>query len=200
MTKTNLESFRLHLESQNLSRTTVYTYVRCVRRFLDFIGNQRIDRVSEQQVKEFFARYKKLKQKTGVQAASVISQYVKFATAGLPVVVEHMGAAMPPARAKPSKKEMVLRRYWIASKRLHEKEAANDLIAKLARKVSDHYLYFQSRLRGGDEDLDEVGRLADECRELIESNLALFMALSASGRNVHPKINERMRRWIQQST
>ena len=33
-----------------------------------------------------------------------------------------------------------------------------------------------------------------ECRELIESNLQLFMGLSAGGRNIHSKIDERVNR------
>jgi hypothetical protein len=169
-------------------------YVRHVRRFLDFIGDQRIDRVSEEQMRAYFARYKNQKRKTREQAASIISQYVKFATAGLPVVIDGRGAAMPPGPAPTNKKDIALRKGWGIEKLVHESEAKDDLIAKLARKVSDHYLYFQTRLRGGDENLDEVGRLADECRELIESNLALFIALSAGGRNVHPKIDERTRR------
>lgn len=189
----NLESFRRHLE-QHHTRTTVVNYMHHVRGFLDFIGNQRIDRVSEEQMRAYFARYKNQKRHTRSHAVAVISQYVKFATAGLPVVIDGRGAAMPPAPATPSKRDLALRKRWDVEKLVHESEAKDDLLAKFARKVSDHYLYFQTRLRGGDENLDEVGRLADECRELIESNLALFMALSASGRNVHPKIDERIRR------
>jgi len=68
------------------------------------------------------------------------------------------------------------------------------LIAKLARKLIDHYLYFQGRIKGEPENLDDVVRFADECRELIESNLPLFMGLSAQGRNVHSKIDERVQK------
>jgi len=56
-------------------------------------------------------------------------------------------------------------------------------------------LYFQSRQRATTpENLDEIDRLADECRDLIERHLALFMGLSVGGRNVHPKIDERAQR------
>ena len=47
---------------------------------------------------------------------------------------------------------------------------------------------------GGQADLDEVARFADEAREIIESHLPLFMGLSAAGLNVHPRIDERMQR------
>jgi hypothetical protein len=49
-------------------------------------------------------------------------------------------------------------------------------------------------MKGEPENLDDVYRFADECKELIESNLALFMKLSAQGRNVHSAIDERVQR------
>ena len=99
---------------------------------------------------------------------------------------------MPPAPS--SRKELALRRQWSVDKLIEQKEAADDLTAKLARKVIDHYLFFQSRMRGEPENLDDICRFADECRELIESNLPLFMGLSAQGRNVHSKIDERVQK------
>jgi hypothetical protein len=77
---------------------------------------------------------------------------------------------------------------------LDQKETDDDLIAKLAGRIAEHYLYFQSRQRGQPENLDDLDRLADECRDLIERHLPLFMSLSAGGRNVHPKIDERVNR------
>lgn len=92
----------------------------------------------------------------------------------------------------PNKKEIELRRTWTIDKLVQEKAKSDDTIAQLARKVVDHYLYFQGRLRGEPEDLNDVSRFADECRDLIERNLPLFMSLSAGGRNVHSKIDERV--------
>ena len=75
-----------------------------------------------------------------------------------------------------------------------QKESDDDLIAKLARKVIDHYLFFQTLLKTDDIDLDTVSRFADECRDLVETNLPLFMSLSAQGRNIHSAIDERVQR------
>ena len=88
--------------------------------------------------------------------------------------------------------ELALRQRWSLDKLIDQKGKDDDLIAKLARKVIDHYLYFQARLKGGPENLDDLCRFADECRELIESNLPLFMSLSAQGRNIHSVIDERV--------
>jgi hypothetical protein len=91
-------------------------------------------------------------------------------------------------------KELALRQQWAADKLAEQKEAGDDLIAKLARKVIDHYLYFQGRIAGKPEDLDDIHRFAAECQELIQANLILFMSLSAQGKNIHPLINERVYR------
>ena len=57
------------------------------------------------------------------------------------------GSAMAPARAVKDKKELALRQSWAVDKLVQQKEDGEDLIAKLARKVIDHYLYFQGRIR-----------------------------------------------------
>ena len=44
----------------------------------------------------------------------------------------------------------------------------------------------------GEQNLDDLVRYVDECRELIETHLPLFMKLSAEGRNVHSKIDEKV--------
>jgi len=87
-----------------------------------------------------------------------------------------------------------MREKWALEKLVDEKEKADDLIAALARRVIDHYVYFGKRLKGEADDLDELARFADDCREIIERNLPLFMGLSAGGRNLHPKIDERVQK------
>jgi hypothetical protein len=89
---------------------------------------------------------------------------------------------------------IALRQQWAVDKLTAKKEANDDLVAKLARKVIDHYLYFQRRIQGEDENLDDVHRFAAVCQELIQSNLPLFMGLSAQGRNIHPLLDERVQR------
>jgi len=89
---------------------------------------------------------------------------------------------------------LALRRTWAVDRLLEQKVTSEDLIAKLGRKVIDHYVYFQSRLKDEPENLDDIERFAAECRELIESNFELFMALSKSGRNIRSAIDERVQR------
>jgi hypothetical protein len=92
-------------------------------------------------------------------------------------------------------KEVALRQSWAVDKLIQQREVADDLIAKLARRVIDHYLFFQARLQGGPdcpESIDELTRLSDECRHVIQTNLPLFLGLSAQGRNIHSLIDERI--------
>lgn len=191
MNNQSLEDFKQYLKDQGKGKAAIDRTVNTVRRFLRHVGEHRLDRISEEVARSFFAGIKAVK--TRQMYAMEVSQFLNFSASRLPVPVNAQGRLIIPPAVK-SKKELALRQKWTVEKLLDQKETADDLIAKLARKVSDHYLYFQTRLKGGDENLDEVGRLGDECRELIESNLPLFMALSAGGRNVHPKIDERMQR------
>jgi len=48
--------------------------------------------------------------------------------------------------------------------------------------------------QGSAESIDELMRLRDNCQELIHSNLPLFVSLSAQGKNLHPIIDERIKR------
>jgi hypothetical protein len=86
-----------------------------------------------------------------------------------------------------------LSQRWTMDKLLAQKKKDDDMIARLARKVIDGYLLGQRQIKG-DVNLDDVYRYVDECRELIESNLALFMSLFAAGRNIHSAIDERVNR------
>jgi hypothetical protein len=116
---------------------------------------------------------------------------LKFAMRGLPAVVNPRGAKSPRAAA-PTKKDLALKARWTLDKLVSEKEKTDDLVALLARKLIDHYMYFERRMKGEPDDLDDIARFTDECRELIQANLPLFMSMSAQGRNVHSKIDERV--------
>ena len=182
-------NFKQHLIAAGKAKDTVNVYMATVRRFLKHVGNERIDRISEEVTRSFFAGIKD--RGTRRMNAMPIGQFLNFAAARLPVVVTARGAESPRARP-PTKKELALRQKWTLDKLEEQTENDADLIAKLARKLIDHYLYFQGRIKGEPENLDDVQRFADECRDLIETNLPLFMGLSAQGRNIHSKIDERV--------
>jgi len=181
--------FQQSLEASGHSKRTVTRFIQGVDRFLRYIDGQPLNRLSEEQTRAYFARFKG---NTRASYSSIIHRFLKFAAAALPVVVDKAGASLPPPTRKPTKKELALRERWTVDKLTAEKETADDLIAKLARQVVNHYVFFEKRLKGAPDDLDELARFADEARALIESNLALFMGLSASGRNINPLFTERI--------
>jgi hypothetical protein len=178
-----LESaFELHLRQSGKHRKTVSQYISIVRRFLKHVGpHSRFDRVSPYSVKVFFEKLGGGKTNRDTYAM-VVGRFLRF--------VAERSANLPAVRG--SCQVPVLARKWNADQARDQKEAEDDLIAKLARRVIDHFLYFEGRLKGGRENLDELTRLHDECRELIQTNLRLFMGLSAGGRNVHSIIDERV--------
>ena len=180
--------FKQHLIAAGKTKGTINNYMATVHRFLKHVGNERLDRVSEDLARSFFDGFAV---QTRHQYALVVSQFLTFATARLPVVVNARGEQSPRAAA-PTKKDLALRQRWSVDKLIEQKENADDLIAKLARKLIDHYLYFQRRVKGEPDNLDDLYRFVDECRELIETNLPLFMKLSAQGRNIHSVIDERV--------
>jgi hypothetical protein len=182
--------FALHLGKTGNART-VDSYLRTVRRFLKHVGEASVDRISEEKTRAFFANKAKA---TRYQEVRVIGEFLAFAAARLPAVIDNRGSATAPVPAVRNKKELALRQRWSADTAIEKKRTDDDLIAKLARKLIDHYVYFQGRMKGEPENLDDVYRFADECKELIENNLPLFMSLSAQGRNIHSKIDERIQR------
>jgi len=190
MKNDGLQEFRKHLEAAGKSKLTVKQTMKIVRRFLRHAGDTRLERLSEEVTRAFFDGYNGA---TRRHYASVISQFLRFAARDLPAVINPRGAESPRAPA-PSKNELAIRQRWSVDKLIEQKQTADDLIAKLGRKLIDHYLYFQGRMKGEPENLDDVYRFADESKELIESNLALFMKLSAQGRNIHSAIDERVQR------
>jgi hypothetical protein len=59
-----------------------------------------------------------------------------------------------------------MREQWTIDKAKEEKRARDDVLAQCAKKLTAHYLFFQRRLRGAEDDLEEIARFADECRDL----------------------------------
>ena len=185
---TDLErAFALHLGKAGAEPRTVDQYLRTVRRFLKHVGENRVDRISEELTRAFFAGKAK---NTLHQQAAIVGQFLAFAAQRLPVLATARGEDSPRAAA-PTKKELALRQRWSNDKAVEQKENDDDLIAKLARKVIDGYLICQQQIKG-EQNLDDLVRFVDECREVIETNLEVFMKLSAEGRNIHSKIDDRV--------
>lgn len=185
--ETLVEEFKQHLLAAGKKRTVALLYVSTVRAFLRHVGDPPVDRISEEQTRSFFAGFKG---KTRMAYAMQVSQFLNFSVSRLPVPVNARGVEIPRA---PTKKELALRQKWNFEKLLDQKTTDDELIAKLARKVIDGYLICQREIKG-EQNLDDLVRYVDECRELIETNLTLFMSLSAQGHNVHSKIDERVQR------
>jgi hypothetical protein len=116
-----------------------------------------------------------------------VQQFLKF-TAAHPSLISREDQASKPA--PDGQQETVPPQQWLVEKLVDEKTRSDELIAMLGRKLMDHYLYFQNRLKGDEEDPDCVCRLADEAKQLIESNLALFIRLFSSGQKVDRTIPE----------
>jgi hypothetical protein len=182
-----LAEFAEHLKADGYSAGSVDIYTRTAREFLKHVGNRPIDRISEAETRRFFNRF--TNKHTHRDRATQVSAFLKFAMRGLPAVVNARGAESPRA---PTKKELALKAKWTLDRLISEKERADDLIALLARKLIDHYVYFENRLKGEPDDFDEIARFVAESRDLIERNLPLFMSMSAQGRNVHSRIDERV--------
>jgi hypothetical protein len=183
--------FRRQLAERGLGAQTVAAYMSTVRNFLRFIGAQRLDSVGEDVVRGFFDGITVNK----ATQAMVIGQFLEFTAASnpLPATIKRGSEAAPVPIVK-QQKEVALSGSWAVDKLAAQKEAGDDLIAKLARKLIDHYLYFQGRIQGEPENLDDLYRFADQCKDLIQNNLALFMGLSAQGRNIHSLIDERVQK------
>lgn len=182
-----IAEFADHLKANGYGKSSIGNYTRTAQQFLTHIGNRPIDRVSEAETRTFFERYKK---KNRQPHAVALSAFLKFAMKGLPAVVDDKNATV--AHLPANKKQTALKAKWTLDKLIAEKEKTDDLLALLGRKVIDHYMHFERRLQGQSEDLDEIARFADECKDLIQANLPLFMQMSAAGRNVHSRIDARV--------
>jgi site-specific recombinase XerD len=181
--------FEQHMKAKGLAALTVRHNMADVRRFLQHIGEARLERITEEATRKYFAGIKSPKSRQ--VRASVIQQFLTFSAKSLPTVIDKRGSTAGAAAPK-SAKEIALRQQWSLDKLIEQKRRDDDLIAKLAGKLVQHYLYFQRRMKGEPENFDDVFRFAAECRELIENNLPLFMQLSAGGRNIHSTIDERV--------
>lgn len=184
-----LADFERELKRTGKSKNTIRCYLNMCRSFLGFIGEQDVRLLTAETVKAFFDRGKLAK--LSVRSyTNAIAEFLRF-------VAKH--APAPRARSLPAAEKpqptgaatLALRDAWAADRRKEQADAGDDLVAKLGRKLIDHYLYFQSRLSGAPDSVDELNRLSDECRELLQKHLPLFLSLSAQGRNIHPKIDER---------
>ena len=182
-----ITDFAEHLKSSGYTPLSIKATVSTAAQFLKHVGTQRIDRISEADARSFFDRLKHAG--TRKTNAARVNVFLHFAMRGLPAVIDARGAESPRA---PTKKELALKAKWSLDKLITEKEKTDDLVALLARKMIDHYMYFEGRMKGEPENLDTIARFADECRELIQANLPLFMQMSAAGRNVHTRIDERV--------
>jgi hypothetical protein len=172
-----------HLVESGKSQGTVYTYLYSVRPFLKFIGGEaQLPHISEQTISQYFKQMPKAPNK---HIFSVLNRFLRFYAHSLPVKL-----ALPST----SKELATLRSAWNREKRKLAKDAADDLIAKLGKKVIDDYLFFNGRLEGKPESIEELQRLAEECEELIQTNLSLFLSLSAQGRNLGSLIDERIQK------
>jgi hypothetical protein len=119
--------------------------------------------------------------------ATAIRQFLQFTSAHPSIAVVEDQA---PQAAGQNQQEPTMPQQWLLEKLIDDKSRTDDLIAKLGGKLMDHYLYFQSRIKGEGENMDNICRLADEAQHLIESNLALFIHLSSGGRKIHKTILE----------
>jgi len=181
--------FEQHLQAAGRSKHTVTAAVSAVRCFLRHVDGKPLAQLSENDTREYFAGFKGPTRRV---YSSTISRFLKFAAAALPVVVNKAGAELPPPTRKPTKKELALRERWTVDKLTAQKEAADDLIGRLARQVVNHYVLFEKRLKGAPDNLDELARFADEARALIESNMVLFMGLSATGHNINSRFERNL--------
>jgi len=178
-----LNEFKQHLIGAGKSEHTASLYTQRVAAFLKKLGVEKIKKITHGSAQSYIAGIKD--KRTARGSAIAIHQFLNFSAPTR--LVEMIGD--DEALAGSSQEETALPNQWLLEKLIDEKSRSDDLIATLAHHLMDHYLYFQSRIRG-EENLKTVSRLADESRNLIESNLALFMRISSGGRETHKTIPE----------
>jgi hypothetical protein len=183
--------FEEFLRQGGKSANIIDRYRRTVHRFLAFIGNEPLPKVSQDMVREFFNAIDGSPQWKR-DLALIINQFMRFALVRLPAPIRKPEPTIPVPDPVRDAREIALRERWSYDRVLREKERADDLVAILGRQLINHYLFFQSRVAGARENMDEVIRLMDECRLVIEDNLQLFLKLSAMGKNLGSVINERI--------
>ena len=182
----SLNDFKQHMIASGKSEHTATLYAQRVAGFLKHLTEQRIEKITEDSAQSYIAGIKDKRTKRGKVIA--VHQFLKFAAQrSFPVRTKEDEAPLPSTQSQP---EVALTQQWLLEKLIDEKSRSDDLIAALACKLMDHYLYFQSRITGGGDNLDSICRLADEAKQLIQSNLALFIRLSSGGRSINRTIPE----------
>jgi hypothetical protein len=179
-----LNEFKQHLIASGKSEHTASLYTQRVAAFLKHLVEQNIDKMTEGSVRSYIAGIKD--KRTARGSAIATRQFLKFSAPTR--LAEIMGDNEAPVET--CQEESVLPQQWLLEKLLDEKTRSDDLIATLGHQLLDHYSYFQSRIRGEREDRETVFRLADQAKNLIEPNLALFMRLSSGGREAPKTILE----------
>jgi len=179
-----LNNFKQHLIASGKSEDTASLYAQRIARFLRD-ADWPTENITAELVRTFLNRIKDKRTKRG--CAMAVQQFLKFAAAHPSSISGEDQSSKPPAEAQP---ETVPPQQWLIENLVDEKARSDDLIATLAGKLMDHYLYFQSRIKGDEEDPDYLCRLAAEAKQLIESNLALFIRLFSGGREIDRTIQE----------
>ncbi|HEY6999285.1 MAG TPA: phage integrase N-terminal SAM-like domain-containing protein [Candidatus Binatia bacterium] len=182
----SLNDFKQHMIASGKSEHTATLYAQRVAGFLKHLTEQGIEKITEDSARSYVAGIKDKRTKRGTVVA--VHQFLKFTVQRpFPVSAEEDEAPLPSTQSQP---EVALTQQCLLEKLIDEKRRSDELIAALACKLMDHYLYFQRRIRGGGDSLDNICRLADEAKQLIQSNLALFIRLSSGGRNINRTMPE----------
>jgi hypothetical protein len=92
---TLLADFKEHLIAAGKSKKTIDDSARTVRRFLKHVGDQPLNRISEQATRSFFDGFKG---QTRRQYAMQISEFLNFSQSRLPVIVNARGDSTPEPR------------------------------------------------------------------------------------------------------
>jgi hypothetical protein len=179
-----LNDFKQDLIASGKSEDTASLYAQRIARFLRH-ADWPPEKITAELVWTFLNRIKDKRTKCGY--AMAVQQFVKFTAAHPSLISREDQSSKPPAQGQ---QETIPPQQWLVEKLVDEKTRSDELIATLARKLMDHYLYFQNRIKGDGEDPDYVCRLAEEAKQLIESNLALFIRLFSSGRELDRTIPE----------
>ena len=179
-----LNDFKQHLIASGKSDDTASLYAQRIARFLRH-ADWPTETITAEMTRSFLGRIKDKRTKRG--CAMAVQQFLKFTAAHPSWIAGEDQSSKPPAQGQ---QETALPQQWLLEKLVDEKTRSDDLIATLGDKLMDHYLYFQSRIKGNEEDPDNLCRLADEARQLIESNLTLFIRLCSGGRKIQRTIPE----------
>ncbi len=180
-----LHNFKQHLIASGKSEDTASLYAQRIARFLRHT-DWPTEKITADLVRSFLNRIKDKRTKRG--CAMAVQQFLKFTAAHPSFISGENQSSKPPAQRQ---RETIPPQQWLLEKLINEKARSDELISMLASKLMDHYLYFQSRIKGNEEgDPDYLCRLADETKQLIESNLALFIRLFSSGQAVDTTIPE----------